>query len=120
MVALAACAVVATSLVVVMVTLLGDPSRAPAGLRVDVARRLAIVLVVWSVVAAALAWRMLCGSSRARVALVVSAAFAGSASLTLSAVVAAGVLPMVACMATMVLLFSASARAWFHEQRDAG
>jgi len=119
-VALASCVVVATALVVVMVTLLGDASQAPAGLRVDVARRLAIALLVWSVVGAVLAWRTLRGSSRARVALVVSAALAGSASLTLSAVVAGALLAVVACLTTMVLLFSAGARAWFREQRTAG
>ena len=119
-VALAACVVVATALVVLMFTLLADASQAPAGLRIDAARLLAIVLVLWSGVGAVLAWWTLRGSSRARVALVVSAVLAGSASLTLSAIVAGALLAMVACIATIVLLFSASARAWFREQRTAG
>lgn len=118
LVALAACAVVATYIAVTLVSLmtsgLGEGGDIAGARRL---RWLSAAFLAWSLAAAGLAWLTLQGSSPARWALLVSAAVAGSVSLTATAYVAAAVVPLVACVVTVSLLFGASARSWFRVVR---
>lgn len=118
LVALIACAVVATYLVVALGSLVtGDPPDGPDAAGAGQVRWLSAAFLAWTLAAAALAWFTLQGSSPARWLLLVSALLAGSVSLTATAYVPAALVPLVACVVTVSLLFGSSARAWFRAAR---
>ena len=71
-----------------------------------------VVAIGWCVVAVVLAVLTLRGSSLAGIGLALSSLVAGSIALTASAYFAAAVLTVVACVATIVLLLTGSAREW--------
>ena len=71
--------------------------------------------LAWCVVAVVLALLTMRGSSLAAIGLALSAVVAGSIALTASAFLAAAFLTLVACVATIVLLLTGSAREWFRD-----
>ena len=75
-----------------------------------------VVVIVWCLIACVLAVFVLRRSNAARITLVVSAVVAGLLSL-LGIKSAVSAIPLLACLATVILLFTGGAGDWFARRR---